>query len=428
MYIFNSGFNYNSPLPPRTTGKYDGIERQIKTNGLQYPFSKYDYSGDCHISITGVHDGDRRAALEFFVSGETNLSGFRFLATIDDIYYGCFRPYQEPEWIPSGFANVQVAGLSNTEKLKIDLRAIAVTYDESGYVLTAYRGPKSRQVKINPEPITPETSGVFKNLQFEKGDLVYSAAKTFGDSNFDYSSQYSYDGTSYDPIPFTPNVAVGVFYASAKINARFIDGTEDFTRQWFIDYNINSVNVSSIKKPFTFLIARDGGRGIAEAFNAERTLLGKNNPDMDKSQERIIEYRLRHEYDKAKHFLKEKLNKMLMQNPTLLTRNLPTYRRLLDLIVGDNVDLNPISRHFSVPYIGIIYLNPKIICAHHADATSFNYNLKNIRGKNIKQGQSNLAILTNYPQDFSYFSLLPLYSIFEPNQVLGSENMTDSNL
>jgi len=425
---FNTGFNYNSTLPLRNTGKYEGVTSQEEVNGLQLPFSRYNYSGDCRIDISGVHNGDRVSALEFFVSGETNLSNFRFVATVDDLYYGCFRAYQEEEWIPSGYANVQVGGLSNTERRSIYLRAIAVTYDESGKVLTAYRGPRSRDEKIEPEPVIPQTSGVSIDLEFEKGDLIYSAVKTFSDSNFDYSSQYSYGGTSYDPISFTPNVAVGVFFAKAKINARFIDGTKDFTQKWFIDYNINSVNINSIKDPFTFLLGRDGGRGISEAFNAERTLLGKNNPDMDKSQERIIEYRMRHEYYKAKHFLKEKIGKMLMDNPTLLTRNLPTYRRLLDLLVGDNLRLNLYSNSFTIPYIGVIYINPKIICAHHADATSFNYNLKNIRGKNLKQGQSNLAMLVNYPQDFSYFSILPLYSVIDPDQVLGNVNMTDSNL
>ena len=216
MSLFNSGFNFNSILPPHSTGILKGVTTQLEANGLQLPFYRYDYSGEMKVGISGVHDGDRLARLSFYMTGQTNLSGFRFLATIDDIYYGCYRSYQEDEWIPSGFATIQVAGLSNTETRDLYLRPLKVTYDESGKYSSAFRGPKSNTVQISPEPKHPETSGVVRDLQLEKGDLIYTSAKTFNDSNFDYSSQYSYGGNSYDPISFTPNVAVGIFYATAK--------------------------------------------------------------------------------------------------------------------------------------------------------------------------------------------------------------------
>ena len=399
----------------------------MEANGLQLPFYRYDYSGEMKVGISGVHDGDRLARLSFYMTGQTNLSGFRFLATIDDIYYGCYRSYQEDEWIPSGFATIQVAGLSNTETRDLYLRPLKVTYDESGKYSSAFRGPKSNTVQISPEPKHPETSGVVRDLQLEKGDLIYTSAKTFNDSNFDYSSQYSYGGNSYDPISFTPNVAVGIFYATAKIDARFVDGTKDTTQKWFVDFNVNSVSIKNIKEPFKFLLEGDGTRGIAEAFDSQRTFLGKNNPNMTVEQEKIIEYRLRYEYVKAKKSIKQKLSTLLSQNPSLLLKNISTYRRLLDLLVGDDLDLQLYPNKFKIPYIGIIYLHPKIISAHHQDATPFNYSLKNIRGKNLKQGQSNLAILTNYPQDFSYFSMLPLYNVISEDQVFGNNNLTDAN-
>jgi hypothetical protein len=425
-------YNFAAPLPPQLENAYDGIDNSILTNGLEYPVGYYrrgytdadpTYN---YVDITNVENGDQVATLSFTVLNATDLTNYKFAAYVDGIYYGAYRAYQEAGWIAAGFGKIVIGGLVNNEDHQIQLQALYVTYNLNGTLNNATRGLISNQVMASPTPNLANHTHQRQLSEFENGNIISLSVGSFTDSNFNYSSQYNYGGNSYDPIPFNPNVSIGAFNAKIYIDTRLIDSAIDGTNGWFVDYSFTDIDVK-VLSPYNILLGTDGNRGIASAFNAARDSLGKNNPNMDIGQERIIEYHLRRQYVKAEPFLNKKIKKMLMENQNVLMRSLPTYRSFLNLLTLATRDVKVTPKILKISYIGSIFVNPKIIAAHHSSATAFGYTLKNSRGKNLKQGQNNLAISINYPQNFSCFSYLPLYSVRTPEDVLGNPNMTDTN-
>jgi hypothetical protein len=369
--------------------------------------------------ISLVSNGDQRAEISFQVALDgiiDNVGDYRYVVFVDGVFHGFYRANAQSNGVANG--TFTIGGLINDVPNTIQIQTAHARYNEDGTIYRAERSARSNIIQVNPLWNLAPRSFLGRIAENETCDIINSSVGSYFDSNFNGLTQYSFNGNSYDPIAFNPNVSVAVAYATIHLRARILDSSRDTTSQNFIDYNIKNIDVT-LGESFDVCIDSDGQRGIARAFNAERDRLGKNNPDMNSQQEAIIEYNLRREYIKAKPLLAKKLQKTLQQNADTLINSLPTYRSLLNILSFSSQRATLISQDFKIYYAATIFINPKIIAAHSTTSTPFDYSLTSLRGRILNKGRNNLAILTNYPQNFSYFSYIPLSSLLTVNEVLG---------
>ena len=409
---------------PAYASAYDGFSNfALAPTNRAFPlnfFTPYETPGlNSAPSISINSDGDQRAEVYFEVAlgGQIdNVGDYRFAVFINDIFNGYYRANTQTDGVANG--TFTIGGLINNTESSIQIQTTHARYNQDGTIYRAEKSPKSNIVQANPSWNLAVRSFPQRRPGNEHCDIITASIGSYFDSNFNGLTQYYYDGDFYDAITFNPSVSISVIYATINMRARILDSSRDTTSQNFIDYNIKNVDVK-LDEPFDALIDSDGERGIARAFNAERDRLGKNNPNMSARQQTIIEYNLRREYIKTKPFLAKKFQKILQQNASTLVNSLPTYRSILNILSFNDPRVNLVSQDFTVQYAGTIFINPKIIAAHTEDVTSFNYILKSSRGRDLKQGKSSLAMLINYPQNFSSFSYMPLSSLLTVNEVLG---------
>jgi hypothetical protein len=410
---------------PAYASAYDGYTNfALAPTARAYPLYFYTEYENPNLRsapvISLVSNGDQRAEIYFEVALDgiiDNVGDYRFAVFVNGEFHGFYKANTQANGVANG--TFTIGGLINNTESQIRIQTTHARYNENGTIYRAEKSAKSNALQVDPTFSLAARSFPDKRSQYETCDIISSSVGSYFDANFNGLTQYDYNGSLYDPIAFTPNVAISVMYAKIHVRARGLLSSRDTTSQSFVDYNIKNIELE-LDEPFNVCIGTNGQRGISEAFNAEVALLGKDNPNMQFQQQKVIEYNLRREYVKAKPFITKKFQKMLQQNAGSLMNSLPTYRQLLNILSFSNTSLNYVNKDFTIRYAATIFVNPKIIAAHNVSATRFNYALENQRGRDLKLGKNNLAILINYPQNFSYYSYIPLSSVLTTDEVLGN--------